>query len=216
MENYNISSVSFCLFALRLAFTDIRSFSACTAVQFFPSVSTVIDVATHRPNPTPFGTQHVALLLAAWVQLLSLVCFVLYFYSIHEFHYLSGHLPSVVRNLMPWRELRKWLITICTKYTIRSPLPFDLSIKSGILHWSLKDVYATSRFSYRSWYPRRLTKLSRSCAVATASTNLRFWSVTVDFVCQWSIWTVNNKVRYLKQRCWSWESFLVQITAKAA
>lgn len=58
--------MNFFLFALRLALTDVRSFSACTAVQFFSSISTVIDVATHRPNPTPFGTQRVALLLAAW------------------------------------------------------------------------------------------------------------------------------------------------------
>jgi hypothetical protein len=56
----------FFLFALRLALTDVLSFSTCTAVVFFACISTVIDVATHRPTPTPFGTQHIALLLAAW------------------------------------------------------------------------------------------------------------------------------------------------------
>jgi hypothetical protein len=35
-------------------------------VSILASVSTVIDVAMQRPTPTPFGTQHVALLLAAW------------------------------------------------------------------------------------------------------------------------------------------------------
>jgi len=39
---------------------------ACTAAQFFACISTVIDIATHRHTPTPFGTQHIALLLAAW------------------------------------------------------------------------------------------------------------------------------------------------------
>ena len=59
-------SFFFFLFALRSALTDVRSFSVCTAVQFFACISTVIDVANHRPTPTPFGTQHVALLLVAW------------------------------------------------------------------------------------------------------------------------------------------------------
>jgi hypothetical protein len=35
-------------------------------VSILASISTVIDVAMQRPTPTPFGTQHVALLLAAW------------------------------------------------------------------------------------------------------------------------------------------------------
>ena len=108
MENYNISSVSFCWCALRLVSTDIRSFSACTTVQFFSSISTVIDVATRRPNPTPFGTQHVALLLAAWGPVVVFGMFrFLFLQKNSRISLLSGHLPSVVRNLIPWRELRK-------------------------------------------------------------------------------------------------------------
>jgi hypothetical protein len=45
---------------------DVQSFSTVVAVQFLACISTVIDVATRRPTPTPFGTQHIALLLAAW------------------------------------------------------------------------------------------------------------------------------------------------------
>ncbi|KAL1715721.1 hypothetical protein EV715DRAFT_265813 [Schizophyllum commune] len=36
------------------------------AVQILSSVTTVIDIATGRPTPTPVGTHHAALLLAAW------------------------------------------------------------------------------------------------------------------------------------------------------
>jgi hypothetical protein len=35
-------------------------------VQLLAAMSTIIDVATHRKTPTPFGTQHVALLLTVW------------------------------------------------------------------------------------------------------------------------------------------------------
>ncbi|KAF8624982.1 hypothetical protein AX15_005615 [Amanita polypyramis BW_CC] len=37
-----------------------------SAVQVLACLSTIIDVARHRPRPTPFGLQHIALLLAAW------------------------------------------------------------------------------------------------------------------------------------------------------
>jgi hypothetical protein len=36
------------------------------AVQFLSSISTFVDALARRQTPTPFGTQHVALLLAAW------------------------------------------------------------------------------------------------------------------------------------------------------
>lgn len=45
---------------------DLPSQSAFSAVQVLVCVSTIVDVASHRQNPTPFGTQHIALLLAAW------------------------------------------------------------------------------------------------------------------------------------------------------
>lgn len=35
-------------------------------VQILACISTIIDVATSRPTPTPMGTQHFALLLAGW------------------------------------------------------------------------------------------------------------------------------------------------------
>ena len=86
MENYNFSSVSypFLVHSLRLAWPT--PFSAFVAVQFLTCISTVIDVATHRPTPTPFGTQHIALLLAAWGPVV--VFGVLYFMllDINRFH----------------------------------------------------------------------------------------------------------------------------------
>ncbi|KAF8801083.1 hypothetical protein BYT27DRAFT_7310995 [Phlegmacium glaucopus] len=62
---------------------------AFVSVQFLACISTVIDVATHRSTPTPLGTQHIALLLAAWGPVV-----------------VFGHLPAVMRNLIPWRELK--------------------------------------------------------------------------------------------------------------
>lgn len=55
--------------------------------QFLAALSTIIDVATHRPRPTPFGTQHVALVLVGWGP--SIV---------------FGHLPAVRRKLLFWRR----------------------------------------------------------------------------------------------------------------
>lgn len=55
--------------------------------QFLAALSTIIDVATHRPHPTPFGTQHVALVLVGWGP--SIV---------------FGHLPAVRRRLLFWRR----------------------------------------------------------------------------------------------------------------
>lgn len=40
--------------------------SAFCAVQILTCISTIVDLATHRSTPTPLGTQHFALLLAAW------------------------------------------------------------------------------------------------------------------------------------------------------
>lgn len=84
---------------------DVRYFSVFVSVQFLTCISTVIDVATHRPTPTPFGTQHIALLLAAWgpTIVFGMLHFVL-LQLIHS-HRPSGHLPAVMRNLRPWREL---------------------------------------------------------------------------------------------------------------
>ncbi|KAG2138525.1 hypothetical protein DEU56DRAFT_901254 [Suillus clintonianus] len=56
-------------------------------IQFLAALSTIIDVATHRPKPTPFGTQHVALVLVGWGP--SIV---------------FGHLPAVRRRLLFWRR----------------------------------------------------------------------------------------------------------------
>ncbi|KAG0698712.1 hypothetical protein DFH29DRAFT_1017369 [Suillus ampliporus] len=56
-------------------------------IQFLAALSTVIDVAMHRPKPTPFGTQHVALVLVGWGP--SIV---------------FGHLPAVRRKLLFWRH----------------------------------------------------------------------------------------------------------------
>lgn len=56
-------------------------------IQFLAALSTIIDVATHRKYPTPFGTQHVALVLVGWGP--SIV---------------FGHLPAVRRKLVFWRR----------------------------------------------------------------------------------------------------------------
>lgn len=56
-------------------------------IQFLAALSTIIDVAMHRPKPTPFGTQHVALVLVGWGP--SIV---------------FGHLPAVRRKLLFWRH----------------------------------------------------------------------------------------------------------------
>lgn len=42
------------------------SYSAFTAIQVLTCISTIIDVASNRTQPTPFGMQHIALLLTAW------------------------------------------------------------------------------------------------------------------------------------------------------
>ncbi|KAG1815039.1 uncharacterized protein BJ212DRAFT_1481575 [Suillus subaureus] len=55
--------------------------------QFLAALTTIIDVANHRTYPTPFGTQHVALVLVGWGP--SVV---------------FGHLPAVRRKLMFWRR----------------------------------------------------------------------------------------------------------------
>ncbi|OJA21098.1 hypothetical protein AZE42_10218 [Rhizopogon vesiculosus] len=56
-------------------------------IQFLAALSTIIDVATHRAQPTPFGTQHIALVLVGWGP--SIV---------------FGHLPAVRRKLVFWRR----------------------------------------------------------------------------------------------------------------
>jgi hypothetical protein len=40
--------------------------------EFFASLSTIIDLAKHRETPTPFGTQHIALIFGTSVYVLSL------------------------------------------------------------------------------------------------------------------------------------------------
>ncbi|KAF8156935.1 hypothetical protein B0H34DRAFT_711243 [Crassisporium funariophilum] len=66
----------------------ILLFQVCfTSVQFLTCISTFIDIVTHRPTPSPLGTHHFALLLAAWGPVI-----------------VFGHLPAVRRNLIPWRE----------------------------------------------------------------------------------------------------------------
>ena len=65
-------------------------FQVCfVTVQILAAVSTLVDVATSRPVPTPLGSQHFALLLAAWGPVI-----------------IFGHLPTVRRNLIPWRPIQ--------------------------------------------------------------------------------------------------------------
>ncbi|KAI9460795.1 hypothetical protein HD554DRAFT_2132394, partial [Boletus coccyginus] len=63
---------------------DCRAFFI---IQCLAGLSTVIDVARHQPTPTPFGSQHVALILVGWGPAV-----------------VFGHLPAVRRQLMFWRR----------------------------------------------------------------------------------------------------------------
>ncbi|KAK2461038.1 hypothetical protein APHAL10511_006979 [Amanita phalloides] len=54
-----------------------------SVVQVLACLSTILDVARRRPRPTPFGLQHIALLLSAWGPAV-----------------VFGHLPAVRRNLL--------------------------------------------------------------------------------------------------------------------
>jgi len=56
-------------------------------IQFLAALSTIIDVAKHRGTPTPFGTQHIALVLVGWGPAV-----------------VFGHLPAVRQHLMFWRR----------------------------------------------------------------------------------------------------------------
>ncbi|KAF9480923.1 hypothetical protein BDN70DRAFT_855953 [Pholiota conissans] len=60
---------------------------AFTSVQFLGCISTIIDLV-RKQTPAPLGTQHFALLLAAWGPVI-----------------VFGHLPAVRRNLVPWRPM---------------------------------------------------------------------------------------------------------------
>ncbi|KAJ3574329.1 hypothetical protein NP233_g1846 [Leucocoprinus birnbaumii] len=59
--------------------------TAFCAVQILVCISTIVDLATHRPTPTPLGTQHFALLLAAWGPAV-----------------VFGHSPAVRKSLKFW------------------------------------------------------------------------------------------------------------------
>ncbi|KIK70155.1 hypothetical protein GYMLUDRAFT_34628 [Collybiopsis luxurians FD-317 M1] len=54
-----------------------------TLILILACISTLIDVITHRTRPSPFGTQHVALLLTAWGPVV-----------------ISGSIPSTWRSIM--------------------------------------------------------------------------------------------------------------------
>ncbi|KAF9239296.1 hypothetical protein BU15DRAFT_46861 [Melanogaster broomeanus] len=60
---------------------------AFAITQCLAALSTIMDVSQHRTTPTPFGTQHVALVLVGWGPAV-----------------VFGHLPVVRRQLMFWRR----------------------------------------------------------------------------------------------------------------
>ncbi|KAH0834860.1 hypothetical protein J3R83DRAFT_10488 [Lanmaoa asiatica] len=55
--------------------------------QCLAALSTIIDVAQHLPTPTPFGSQHIALVLVGWGPVA-----------------IFGHLPAIRRQLMFWKK----------------------------------------------------------------------------------------------------------------
>ncbi|KZP09057.1 hypothetical protein FIBSPDRAFT_760559 [Athelia psychrophila] len=55
-------------------------------VQILVTLSTLVDVGHHRQTLTPFGTEHIALLLAAWGPFI-----------------IFSHSPGVRQRLLPWR-----------------------------------------------------------------------------------------------------------------
>jgi len=61
--------------------------TAFCVVQVLTCISTIIDLARHRPSPTPLGTQHFALLLAAWGPAI-----------------VFGHSPAVRKSLRFWHR----------------------------------------------------------------------------------------------------------------
>jgi len=54
-------------------------------VQLLASITTIIDVASHRAEPTAFGTQHIALLLAAWGPVFLFGAYVVFFPAFQTF-----------------------------------------------------------------------------------------------------------------------------------
>jgi hypothetical protein len=54
------------VFLILSAYPNSRHYRAFTVIQVLTCISTIIDVASHRTQPTPFGMQHIALLLSAW------------------------------------------------------------------------------------------------------------------------------------------------------
>ncbi|KAG9311696.1 hypothetical protein JVU11DRAFT_7934 [Chiua virens] len=56
-------------------------------IQCLSMLSTIIDVARRRPTPTPFGSQHVALVLVGWAPAI-----------------IFGHLPAVRGQFMFWKK----------------------------------------------------------------------------------------------------------------
>ncbi|KAJ3841923.1 hypothetical protein F5878DRAFT_434514 [Lentinula raphanica] len=58
-----------------------------TLILVLAGISTFIDIVSRRTRPTPFGTQHVAMLLAAWGPV-----------------FIFGSIPSTRRNLMFWKR----------------------------------------------------------------------------------------------------------------
>jgi len=62
---------------------------AFVLTQIFASISTIVDVARHRPTPSPFGTQHIALLGCAWGPLM-----------------IFGYMPAVRGRLGFWKRWR--------------------------------------------------------------------------------------------------------------
>ena len=124
-------------FALRFALTDVRLFSCCASLQFFACISTVIDVATDRPTPTPFGTQHVALLLAAWgpVVVYGVFHFVFLQYLWTSLSFRSSSVCDAESNTL---ARAKWLIRILPKNKIFDPHRFEYSKKHK---WNITLIF---------------------------------------------------------------------------
>ncbi|KAF9068847.1 hypothetical protein BDP27DRAFT_762517 [Rhodocollybia butyracea] len=72
-----------------------------TLILILASLSTLIDVITQRVQPSPFGTQHVALLLAAWAPV-----------------FIFGSIPSTRRKLMFWKRPRSQTVLGLSVYSI--------------------------------------------------------------------------------------------------
>ena len=84
---------------------SISAFRAFFSVETLAALSTVIDTIAHDGKPSPFGTQHIALILAAWGPsvIFGKSISILLPFSSTLIHKIAGCSPAIRRRLMFWQ-----------------------------------------------------------------------------------------------------------------